>query len=263
MAVPQADLRMELFEKCAAEFQCGFCRNVAKDPVETPCDHVFCRGCVEEGLKHKQECPVCRKVLNVEDLKKFSGALQRTYGNLKLTCPYGCNEKGLVISNLPSHEEDCPSMIVSCSTEGCTEEVQRCAMVEHEGVCPWRIVDCHRSCGATMRANEVKDHNKTCPRKSIRCRKCNGKHARMDAIAHKKKCPERLMSCPIPGCSHECLRKEMDLHLNETPVMDHLLAMAITHEETIDGLKETIDALEETIDAHKRLLMLMRRLLLI
>lgn len=37
------------------------------EPVLTPCGHVFCLPCVEESLRHKAACSICRHPLTLED----------------------------------------------------------------------------------------------------------------------------------------------------------------------------------------------------
>jgi len=48
-------------------FQCGICLGVLRDPHQwnTVCGHLFCRVCVAEAYKVKQDCPICRLPENV------------------------------------------------------------------------------------------------------------------------------------------------------------------------------------------------------
>lgn len=39
---------------------CPICLEELKDLVKTKCGHAFCKNCLKESKKHKQECPVCR-----------------------------------------------------------------------------------------------------------------------------------------------------------------------------------------------------------
>jgi len=35
----------------------------AKSYMETPCEHAFHAKCLEEWIKYKRQCPICRAVL--------------------------------------------------------------------------------------------------------------------------------------------------------------------------------------------------------
>ena len=43
--------------------ECPICLDVFKMPVKTKCGHVFCKGCIEEALRHDPYCPTCKKPL--------------------------------------------------------------------------------------------------------------------------------------------------------------------------------------------------------
>mmetsp|Transcript_28001 Transcript_28001/g.83921 ORF Transcript_28001/g.83921 Transcript_28001/m.83921 type:complete len:475 (-) Transcript_28001:22-1446(-) len=58
---------------------CGICLSLYKDPVYTPCQHVFCGACLREAIRRappgKKRCPICRKALPANALKRCGGAL--------------------------------------------------------------------------------------------------------------------------------------------------------------------------------------------
>ena len=51
--------------ECPICFECPL-----DDPLQTPCRHLFCRECISEILRQKNECPICRSTVNPNDLKK-------------------------------------------------------------------------------------------------------------------------------------------------------------------------------------------------
>jgi len=43
------------------EFECPVCFGTLTDAYSTKCGHVFCKGCIEECLNRRHECPNCKK----------------------------------------------------------------------------------------------------------------------------------------------------------------------------------------------------------
>ncbi|XP_072436302.1 zinc-binding protein A33-like isoform X1 [Chiloscyllium punctatum] len=53
------------------ELSCPICQDIFKDPVSPPCQHNFCWACLTSYWKKKgnSECPVCREMYSIKDLK--------------------------------------------------------------------------------------------------------------------------------------------------------------------------------------------------
>jgi len=50
--------------------ECPICLEVVEEPLQTPCRHVFCGGCIRSHIMSRGErCPICRKPCKVKDLK--------------------------------------------------------------------------------------------------------------------------------------------------------------------------------------------------
>mgnify|MGYP003683490745 FL=1 len=48
---------------------CGICASKVTDPGVTPCcQNVFCMSCISTSLGYSKECPLCRAVLNIQDI---------------------------------------------------------------------------------------------------------------------------------------------------------------------------------------------------
>ena len=46
-------------------FQCPICHDVLRDPVSiTNCGHDFCKHCIQDWLKIRPSCPICRASTN-------------------------------------------------------------------------------------------------------------------------------------------------------------------------------------------------------
>lgn len=48
---------------CSSYIECPICLDVFKMPLKTKCGHMFCKGCIEEALRHDSYCPTCKKPL--------------------------------------------------------------------------------------------------------------------------------------------------------------------------------------------------------
>lgn len=51
------------------EFNCSICEMVLEDPMQLPCDHLFCKECINGWLAVNKSCPVDRASLQLVDLK--------------------------------------------------------------------------------------------------------------------------------------------------------------------------------------------------
>jgi hypothetical protein len=58
--MPQVE---EPLEEVDEEFNCAICWMLMYQPVTTPCGHTFCKQCLQDALKLKKECLVCRKAI--------------------------------------------------------------------------------------------------------------------------------------------------------------------------------------------------------
>nr|AGT15936.1 zinc finger, C3HC4 type family protein [Saccharum hybrid cultivar R570] len=61
---------------CNSNFECNICLDVAKEPVVTPCGHLFCWPCLYRWLYAQSpfcECPVCKGVVLKENITPIYG----------------------------------------------------------------------------------------------------------------------------------------------------------------------------------------------
>jgi len=61
---------------CNSIFECNICLDVAKEPVVTPCGHLFCWPCLYRWLYAQSpfcECPVCKGVVLKENITPIHG----------------------------------------------------------------------------------------------------------------------------------------------------------------------------------------------
>ncbi|KAF2283623.1 hypothetical protein GH714_012456 [Hevea brasiliensis] len=60
----------------AGDFECNICFELAQDPIVTLCGHLFCWPCLYRWLhhhSHSQECPVCKALIQEENLVPLYG----------------------------------------------------------------------------------------------------------------------------------------------------------------------------------------------
>ena len=66
--------------------ECPICLDVFKTPIKTKCGHVFCKGCIEEALRHDPYCPTCKKPLRSITGKQPVGGTMTTSVRCLLSC---------------------------------------------------------------------------------------------------------------------------------------------------------------------------------
>ena len=66
---------------------CTICTDVVDDPLQTPCDHLFCNECITQWLKGGQKtCPVDQEKLTLNALKQPSRMMRPLINKLTLKC---------------------------------------------------------------------------------------------------------------------------------------------------------------------------------
>ena len=67
-------LDTQLRTNIGASVRCGICLSTVRDPIRTPCSHVFCRGCMSGYLRASgaNACPECKTPCTKRSLETFS-----------------------------------------------------------------------------------------------------------------------------------------------------------------------------------------------
>lgn len=80
---------IELFvDEVEREFLCSICGLVLKDPLETPCEHFYCRKCIVEWLPISNICPIDRKRIRAVDLQPPNRLLENLLSKLEIKCEF-------------------------------------------------------------------------------------------------------------------------------------------------------------------------------
>mmetsp|Transcript_56834 Transcript_56834/g.113048 ORF Transcript_56834/g.113048 Transcript_56834/m.113048 type:complete len:379 (+) Transcript_56834:60-1196(+) len=95
---------------CVSEtLRCAICTEIYDDPVFSggrPCQHVFCRACIEKALQKRARCPSCRAPLPKARLQPHL-VMRNLLDELLVYCNAGCGWTGRKDAR-PGHELVCP-----------------------------------------------------------------------------------------------------------------------------------------------------------
>mmetsp|Transcript_2380 Transcript_2380/g.3441 ORF Transcript_2380/g.3441 Transcript_2380/m.3441 type:complete len:505 (+) Transcript_2380:131-1645(+) len=118
------------------EFECGICLNLVEYPSYTACSHVFCKGCLQEWLAQKQDCPKCKRTLtsgeDVVDLKQAAPLAWRILCRVRVRCPLhnqDCKWKG-DYGDLNEHLTSSKTHTIDESTPGAAKRAMARASAE-------------------------------------------------------------------------------------------------------------------------------------
>ncbi|XP_061198169.1 RING finger protein 151-like [Saccostrea echinata] len=203
---------------------CCICRDVLEVPVQAPCEHAYCRQCIEGWLVHENRCPEDRKQLSQSNLKPLFRYMKNDLDKLQLRCinaNLGCNH----ISSLEfieGHESECPLSSVPCSNDNCNAIVLRKDLANHMASCEFRARECPNGCGLLMVLRQDKEHNCIHELKTA-----------MDVLRSE-------MSCKIDE-----QKREMELRLNTQRC--HMVQKESSMQTQMDELKSEVSRLSQKI----------------
>lgn len=89
--------------------KCPVCFDLFDDPVfcgGSPCQHVFCRVCVEQALAQAQQCPTCRAEVCTADLRSHQ-LINNLLDEVSVRCAKSCGWTGRRDSQ-KAHAAQCP-----------------------------------------------------------------------------------------------------------------------------------------------------------
>ena len=69
------------------DLKCSICMDILEEPVQAPCEHTFCKTCIQNWLDQgNRSCPVDRKVLSSDSLKPPTRITQQLLDKLTIRC---------------------------------------------------------------------------------------------------------------------------------------------------------------------------------
>jgi TNF receptor-associated factor 5 len=190
---------------------CPICRVALIDPVDTACEHTFCKECISKALSHSEVCPIDRYPLSRDtQLSRSHKIVTNQLDALLVKCP--CCDAGIPRSMLQNHmEKYCRDAPVKCPGKSCTEVVKRRlsdkGCLHYDVACP----DCETICQEV----DIEFHREfKCKERQKECEHCGAGILRCDEDEHIKECPDVITPCQWAeyGCQHEDKRKDLYLH---------------------------------------------------
>lgn len=189
---------------------CPICRVAMIDPVDTACDHTFCKECITRAMAHSQSCPIDRSPLRDIPLTRAHKIVVHQLDALLVKCL--CCEAPVPRSMLQNHmEKYCKDALVKCPGKSCDEVVKRKlsdkGCLHYDVACP----DCEMVCQEA----DIDDHREfKCKERRKDCEHCGAGILRFQEDKHLAECPDIIAPCRWVeyGCLHEDKRRDLDLH---------------------------------------------------
>ena len=190
---------------------CPICRVPLVDPVDTDCDHTFCRACIVEALSHNESCPIDRYYLSRNSrLIRSHKIVINQLDSLQAKCPR-CDDP-IPRSMLPNHlERYCKEALVKCPGKTCAEVVRRKmsdrGCLHYDSICP--------NCQGVFQEVDMEEHKELlCKNRHKECEQCGFEILRCKESEHAEECKEIIASCKWAeyGCQFESKRKDLYLH---------------------------------------------------
>lgn len=178
---------------------CNAGKGMLNDAVSLPCQHVFCRKCIELALATNQQCPVCSAKATTSSLIP-QPTFNELIGMSLVKCPK-CEWSGDYHS-YSLHEKKCSPNTVVCP-QGCGLPVVKRCINQHMLECRFRKVFC-KECNEAMTYGEQLFHDELCSKKVVLCPNgCGEKFPVFKKSAHADVCTGPKPTCPFAfaGCS--------------------------------------------------------------
>jgi hypothetical protein len=110
-----------------ADFTCPICLDPFDDRVSTPCDHTFCRECIESSTKYNSDraCPTCRRgPLSNNNLTPANRIIRNKVDRYTVKCLV-CNQTNIIRGDFQEHANNlCSKANVRCPWTGPRDELK-------------------------------------------------------------------------------------------------------------------------------------------
>jgi TNF receptor-associated factor 5 len=196
---------------------CPICRMVLVEPVDTECEHTFCKECITEALVHSELCPIDRIPCSTDpQFKPSHKIIINQLDALLVECP-DCDEpvpRALLRNHL---ERYCKVGRVPCPEKTrCRQLVPRC--LAEEGKCLHYDVSCPDCEEVCQKIDLLRHREILCKAKEKYCDFCGIDIIRCKESEHMRTtCTEIDEKCKWAeyGCEYFARRKYHDTHATE------------------------------------------------
>lgn len=111
-APPTGGFAGVILDQVPDDILCSICMALPIEPVITPCEHIFCKGCISRALGGAKMCPLDRRACDNHQLLPLQGVALRIWSSIRVKCGNpdddGCAWTGS-ISDYAAHEQVCGS----------------------------------------------------------------------------------------------------------------------------------------------------------
>lgn len=193
---------------------CPICRMAFVDPVDTECEHTFCKECITRALQHNDVCPFDRNPLpQPAGLRRSHKIVINQLDSLLVEC-LSCQTH--VPRSMLRHHLDryCKEELVDCPDKGCLQQVRRKladqGCLHNEVACP----DCQE---IHQEVAMFKHREESCEERQKECECCGTDILKCKQPQHEEECLEFVIPCTWTqyGCDYQCKRGELHLHKAE------------------------------------------------
>jgi len=174
---------------------------ILRDPVGLPCQHAFCRRCIEaiSQFRGLGTCPTCLEAWSKEQFVN-KVEISEIINQSTVKCPQ-CDWSGQYQAYDHHSKKSCKNALVTCKYN-CGVSLSRKNISNHEESCPLKKEIC-KSCGKNFAINDFKLHEQFCLERILPCSICNKGIKVYDISIHTRQCHEAISYCifNFAGCS--------------------------------------------------------------
>lgn len=219
--------------KPSDDYVCPLCLNILNNPMQCPNGHCFCCGCITNAVKRREECPICKVALTVNQLGR-NIFMNNVINELETLCISNfdcevaalehCKWVGKMREREAHYENECGNRRIKCPNEHCSEVLHRMSLLTHSAVCSFRSVKCQH-CKTILLYSNVAKHRSVCEMRPVSCpNKCSAVVGKKEIENHlRTTCPLERIVCPFfnINCCVDCCglvtRNELEAHLVNIP----------------------------------------------
>ncbi|KAF1347311.1 hypothetical protein EJ07DRAFT_160390 [Lizonia empirigonia] len=199
---------------------CLICHAPFDKPAQLPCEHYFCRECLEHAWAPqpaaRKTCPTCRRHVESDaDIRPVPRIIETMLDELVVRCPNTSTGCTWVDHRVNVHDHVmlyCEYTPVECPAADC--HLHTTQKDFHKG-CLHYTVSCE-DCHASLMKKDLEEHQRNlCLNRTTTCALCEAVLLRLDLKTHiNNVCPKHIISCQgtIVGCKFRSERADVTQH---------------------------------------------------